>query len=79
MFLKILNLTGAEAVSRGLIAGASKTSVFLDRGAAYLTSRMEPAGVGQATVIKPEVRKGMKTAKTVTGKAVQVSGYIGKP
>jgi len=69
-------LTGAEAVSKGLVYGATKTSILLDRGTTYLQSRMDPAK--DKAVIKPEVKKGMKVAKTVTGKAVQVSGFLGK-
>ncbi|XP_021960959.1 spartin isoform X2 [Folsomia candida] len=65
---------GAEVVSRGLIAGASKTSNLIDRGAAFINSKIEPAR--EKSVIKPEVKAGMKTAKTVSGKAVQVSGFI---
>jgi len=68
-------IKGAEAVSRGLLYGATKTSHFLDKGAAFLQSRIEP--VKEKPNIKPEYRKGMKTAKNVTGKAVQVSGYVG--
>jgi hypothetical protein len=67
---------GAESISRGLIAGASKTSHYLDKGAAYINSRIEPAR--EPRVVKPEVKSGMKTAKNVTGKAVKISGFIGK-
>ncbi|CAL8081356.1 unnamed protein product [Orchesella dallaii] len=67
-------ITGAEAVSKGLVYGATKTSILMDRGASYLQSRMDP--VKEKPVIKPEVKKGMKVAKTVTGKAVQVSGFL---
>lgn len=63
-------------MSRGLIAGASKTSNLIDRGAAFINSKIEPAR--EKSVIKPEVKAGMKTAKTVSGKAVQVSGFIGE-
>lgn len=56
--------------------GATKTSVLLDKGSSYLQSRMETTK--EKPVIKPEVKKGMKVAKTVTGKAVQVSGFLGK-
>lgn len=63
-------------MSKGLVYGATKTSILLDKGTTYLQSRMEPAK--EKPYIKPEVKKGMKVAKSVTGKAVQVSGYVGK-
>lgn len=62
-------------MSKGLVYGATKTSILLDRGTCYLQSRMDPAK--EKPQIKPEYKKGMKVAKTVTGKAVQVSGYLG--
>lgn len=57
------------------MAGASKTSSLLDRGANYINSKIEPAK--EKPVVKPEVKAGMKTARGVTGKAVQLSGFIG--
>ncbi|CAG7725750.1 unnamed protein product [Allacma fusca] len=65
---------GAEAISKGLQIGAEKTSTYLDKGATYLVTKIDPAKT--KTEISPAMKSRIKTAKHVTGKAVQVSGYL---
>lgn len=69
------SFTGAEIISKGIQIGAEKTSHLLDKGASYLVTKIDPAK--EKPVITPGVKSNLKTARTVTGKACEVSGYLG--
>ncbi|KAF2358842.1 Senescence/spartin-associated [Trinorchestia longiramus] len=71
--------TGAERVSSTLVWGANKMSELLAQGSERLQQSGPPAGADpnvQPTKVDPKLQTTVKTARVVSGKAVQVSSYI---
>lgn len=68
--------TGARWVSSRLVSGAERAGDLMNRGTPKLLQHIEQE---QPKEFSPNVAKGFEVAKNVSGKAVQVTGYIGKP
>lgn len=63
-------------MSLGLIKGAEKTGDLLNYGTPKLLNHISPAN--EAKPIPTNVQKSLEVAQDISGKAVQVSGFIGK-
>ncbi|XP_055695523.1 protein spartin [Lutzomyia longipalpis] len=66
---------GAYYFSQGLIRGSQKTGEFITYSTPYIISRMEKAPITVAPV-STGVRTGVEVAKTVTGTAASVTGFM---
>jgi Senescence-associated protein len=68
-------VTGAHYVSLGLVKGAECAGSLMNKGTPKLIERIQPAADPQP--VPPNVKKGLKVAKNVTGTAVTVTSFIG--
>ncbi|GAB0094947.1 spartin [Sergentomyia squamirostris] len=66
---------GAFFISQGLIKGSQKTGEFITFGTPYLISRLSKAPQ-DAPPVSSKVRSGVEVAKTVTGTAATVTGFM---
>lgn len=66
---------GATFVSNGLVKGAEKTSEFINNSTPGLLNYITPAE--HEKCVNQKVKKGMKTAKSVTATAANVTCFFG--
>lgn len=67
---------GAEAVSKGVVWGAEKLSNLISYGSDKLKDSLEPEA--QHRPVDPKWQKTAEVARSVSGTAVKVSGYLCK-
>lgn len=75
MFFCFLFQLGARWVSSRLISGAERAGDLMNRSTPRILQHIEKE---QPKEFSPNVAKGFEVAKNVSGKAVQVTGFIGK-
>lgn len=71
-------IKGAYYVSTGLVKGAEKAGELMSSGTPYLLSRLNKADSDAPAAVSDKVRTGVEIAKSVTGTAVSLTGYVGK-
>ncbi|KAF4523403.1 hypothetical protein B566_EDAN007874 [Ephemera danica] len=67
-------LIGAQYLSYGLVKGAEKAGELISSTTPKVMAKIQPDP--EPKPIPPNVKKGMKVAKNVTGTAVQVTGFV---
>ncbi|KAL7634293.1 UNVERIFIED_CONTAM: hypothetical protein RMT77_015623 [Armadillidium vulgare] len=67
-------VSGAEAVSKGVVWGAEKLSNLISYGSDKLKDSLEPEA--QHRPVDPKWQKTAEVARSVSGTAVKVSGYL---
>ena len=68
-------LKGASYLASNIIRGAGTTAKYLDSSVPRFMDNMNPPTA--PTEIDPNVQKAVEMAKVVTGKAVNVTEYLG--
>lgn len=69
-------MIGAQYLSTGLIRGAERASQYINTTTPKIISHIHPEDTPQP--VPDSVRTGAKVARSVSGTAANVSGYIGK-
>ncbi|XP_066999747.1 protein spartin [Anabrus simplex] len=65
---------GAQYISSGLVRGAEKAGQYMNIGTPKLISKITPEST--PANINPNVQRGLRIAKDVTGTAVQITGFV---
>ena len=68
-------IKGAFYISKGLVKGAEKAGEYISYGTPYVKSKLPKAEDGSVEMSQG-VKTGVKVAKTVTGTAASVTGYL---